>query len=400
MSTYSDFIKAATFFVGIFILFLDGYIIDGFLQEFSSIMNISVPKASYLISLYSLSMALFPPIALFSLSKYSKKTIILFCMLFFSIFNFLITFSENFYFILLMRIISALYAGIALGVIFSLLNEVFTEDRGSKFIGIALTAAPMSIMIGIPLGIHLFKLAGWKTVFYFIGCTSLVYTIMLHFFIPKNVEEKKSKVIEKLTHIPKGVISIISSNAFFVMGSFIMMIYFSVYTLNILHISIEERKILFLLAGFFGLLGCISSGYLLERYSSFKTLQLGILIFMLSMFLFFVSSLINSGKFVVLVSSSLWGFSCFFVIPAYQAVLFELTSDSSEDSFWFTLNNSMSCASAIISSALGGFIITKLDNSLLPIFSAFLGAISFICLKAIKTKRRENTHPNIDFRYQ
>jgi Bcr/CflA subfamily drug resistance transporter len=150
------------------------------------------------ISLYLLgmgsSMLFYGPLS----DHFGRRPVILFGLIFASIFGFLCMFTENIEQFLIARVFQGLGCGVCMGLGRTVIGDVLQGERFA-IVGSRLSAWGSVVALGAPaLGGHLQHLFGWQANFFAFGAYLLIAALIFGFFCPETHTHRSSFQISVL----------------------------------------------------------------------------------------------------------------------------------------------------------------------------------------------------------
>lgn len=213
--------------------------------------------------------------------RIDAKKIELFCLFFFSLANFLAGFSVNIAMLFAARFFMGLFGAsvIPLGIIL-IARHIAKESRG-KYVGIFFSATFAASVAGLFLSgvIH------WRYIFLIPAVLGLILWVFIYFFLPSFKEDKNALSFNYLGAFRNRAVLHIFTYIFL-----ISLIYhgiqqwLAVYFSSGIGLSQFLISALLTLASLSGIFGEIIGGRLSDRIGRIKTVNLGILLMVLSIF--------------------------------------------------------------------------------------------------------------------
>jgi len=160
------------------------FVMMGILPDVASGLHISIPQAGYLISAYACGVVVGAPTLVSMLGHKPPRTVLIWFMLMFLVFNGLSALAPNFTSMLLLRFL----AGLPHGAFFGVGAVVATRlaDKGKEAAALASMFSGLTIanVIGVPAGTWLGHHMSWRIVFLIVAAIGLATVVMLKKVVP------------------------------------------------------------------------------------------------------------------------------------------------------------------------------------------------------------------------
>lgn len=179
---FALFAMATTFFaVGV-----TEFISVGVLPAVATEFNISTSTAGLITTLYALGVAIGAPVLTLITNNYSKKKVIFYALLIFSLSHLLIAFAPNFITVLIGRFV----AGAAHGLLFVLSSIIAAElvgpSKQASAIAFIFSGFTIATALGAPLGTSISTFISWRIPFLIIAILGIIALLMNMYVLPKD----------------------------------------------------------------------------------------------------------------------------------------------------------------------------------------------------------------------
>ncbi|MCY7484876.1 MFS transporter [Paenibacillus alvei] len=182
----------ALFFVTMFIIGTDTFIVSPMLPTLRKVLHISIEQSGWLISAYALGYALFALIAGPLSDGLDRKLCLLGGMIGFSLFTALCGSTTSFSLLFAYRTLAGICAAIATPQVWASIPQLVAPQKIVKAMGAATAGLAVSQCLGVPLG-SLLAASNWRFPFYAIGITALLITIVLALKLPSIPPTTKNR---------------------------------------------------------------------------------------------------------------------------------------------------------------------------------------------------------------
>jgi len=180
------------------------FVIVGLLPTMAQDLNVSLPSAGLLVSLYAVGVAIGAPVLTALTGKWNRKVVLLAVMALFVIGNLVAWQAPNYESLIAARILT----GLAHGVFFSIGSTIATglvpKGKAASAIAIMFTGLTVALVTGVPIGTYIGQLFGWQATFLTVAALGLIAMIGSALLIPNNLAQAKpakiSAQLKVLTH--------------------------------------------------------------------------------------------------------------------------------------------------------------------------------------------------------
>ncbi len=169
-------------FAAAFAIGTSEFVIAGILPAVSTNLDISIPTAGLLVSLYALGVAVGGPLLATFVSRYSRKLLLLIYLAVFTVGYVFCALAPNYAALLVARVLIALIHGAYFGTAIVVASTIVEERRRGFAIALVLAGLTVANIIGVPLGTAIGTAYGWRMTFWAVaalGAASLALIAML-----------------------------------------------------------------------------------------------------------------------------------------------------------------------------------------------------------------------------
>lgn len=330
-------------------------IIGGILDLVANDLNVSLGKAGLLITIFSLVFAISAPILLIATAKIERKQLTLIALLIFLIGNLIAVFSPIYSMLFIGRIISAASGSLLIILCLTIAANIGDDKYRGRAIGIVSMGVSGSLVLGVPIGLVLGNMFGWRAPFVFIVLLSLLSMIGVYYFMEK-VEPKPQVSLKKQIHsLKESKILLGHATTFLYMaGHTILYAYLTPFVKDTMHLGGNWLSIIYLIFGIAAVSGGGIGGAFSDQFGSKKTIISTLVIFALSLLTIPFTTSIFAVFLVVMI---VWGMMSWAITPALQSYLIESAPETSD--IQQSLNNSALHFGIAFGSLVGGIVIEQ-----------------------------------------
>ncbi|MED0970790.1 MFS transporter [Bacillus paramycoides] len=352
-------------------------VVGGILPDIAQDFNISLSSAGQLITIFAFIYAITGPILLILTSRIERKKLYLFSLYVFLIGNVLTYFSPTFSFMMLSRVITAMSTALVVVLSLTIAVKIVTPSHQAKALGLIYMGISSSLVLGVPLGILISNIFGWRIIFLCIAVLSVGSIILISIFLEKIPgEENKIPLLVQL----KAVCSLKLGSAhlatlFMLAGHYTLYAYFTPFLETNFQMNPYWISICYLIFGLAAVSGGAISGVVSDKIGAPKSIIIIITMFALTLFLlpFTTVSLILFIPVMIIWAALSWG-----IAPPQQSYLIQSAPKTSDIQQSF--NNSALQIGIALGSAVGGFSLNQVQNiSQMAWVGSSIIVLSLIC---------------------
>lgn len=336
------------------------FVIVGLIPTMAIDLNVSLPSAGLLVSLYALGVAIGAPVITALTGKWNRKQVLLSVMSLFVAGNLLAWQAPSYDTLMLARILT----GLAHGVFFSIGSTIATglvaKDKAASAIAIMFTGLTVALVTGVPLGTYIGQSFGWQTTFLIVALLGLIALIGSAFLVPNNLKQppaaKLSAQLKVLTQ-PR-LLLVYAITALGYGGTFTAFTFLASILEKISGFDSSAISIIMLVYGASVAIGNILGGKMADKMGPIKALTM-IFTGLATILIVFNFTLVNPITAVATIL--IWGAFAFGNVPGLQVYVVTLAEKYTPDAVDFA--SGLNIAAFNIGIALGswggGLIVAK-----------------------------------------
>lgn len=213
--------------IGGFGIGMTEFVIMGILPDVAGALGISIPQAGHFISAYALGVVVGAPLLTVVGNKCAPHKMLLYLMVWFTVFNTLSAFANNYNLLLFVRFLSGLPHGAFFGIGAVVAGKLAKEGKSAKAIATMFTGLTLANVIGVPLGTYVGHHFHWSISFLIVGVIGIITMLSIHFWMPaiernKNQNIKSEfKVFKNLDFLGIVLLTTVGTGGFFAWYSYI-----------------------------------------------------------------------------------------------------------------------------------------------------------------------------------
>ena len=306
------------------------FVIVGLLPTMAQDLNVSIPSAGLLVSLYALGVAIGAPVLTALTSRWNRKHVLLSVMGLFVIGNLVAWQAPSFEALVVARMLT----GLAHGVFFSIGSTIATglvpKEKGASAIAIMFTGLTVALVTGVPLGTYIGQVFGWEATFLTVSILGLVALVGSAILVPNNLKQAKptsiTSQLKVLAH-PR-LLLVYAITAIGYGGTFIAFTYLAPILNEVSGFDSNAVALILLVYGVSVAVGNIWGGKMADNYGPIKALTI---IFSGLAGILFMLSYTAYNPITAVATILIWGAFAFGNVPGLQVYVVKLAEKFTPD---------------------------------------------------------------------
>ena len=302
------------------------FVIVGLIPTIANDLNVSLPSAGLLVSLYALGVAIGAPVLTALTGKWNRKNLLLALMLLFTIGNIVAYYSPNYESLIIARILTGLAHGVFFSIGSTIATSLVSKDKEASAIAIMFTGLTVALVTGVPLGTFIGQEFGWRFTFLAVSALGLISLLGSYILIPNNLKEsiptKISQQISVLTNPRLVLVYLITALGYG--GTFIAFTYLVPILEQITGFDSKMVAILLLVYGISVAIGNIWGGKLADRLGPIQALYR---IFIGLALVLVTFSFTATNPYLAVATILVWGAFAFGNVPGLQVYVVQLAKE-------------------------------------------------------------------------
>lgn len=324
------------------------FVIMGILPDVASDMGISISKAGHFIAAYALGVVVGAPILTGVLSKLPAHRVLLYLMLWFTVFNALSATASNYLALMAFRFLSGLPHGAFFGIGAVVASKLAAEGKAAKAIASMFTGLTLANVIGVPFGTFMGQTFQWNVAFMLVGVIGILAVIGIAFWMPPQSRTSSGslrhdlRVLKRLELWMVILLTTIGTGGFFAWYSYIAPL-----LTDVAKFSPEMVSPAMVLAGVGMTTGNILGGKLAQKFVPIKA----VIIILCSMAIaLIINALIAESQVAILIMVFIIGALSFCIITPIQMTIMN-SSKGAE-----TIGSAMNQSAFNMGNAIGAYL--------------------------------------------
>ena len=213
--------------IGGFGIGMTEFVMMGILPDIANGLQITIPQAGYLITAYALGVVVGAPTLVSLMAGRPPRTVLVWFMLMFAVFNAMSAFAPNFETMMVSRFLAGLPHGAFFGVGAVVASRLADPGRTAAAVATMFTGLTLANVVGVPLGTWIGHVVDWRLVFLIVAAIGIVTVLSLRQWVPRIEPGPRTSLMQDLRifrrldlWLAMGIVSI-GTGGFFAWFSYI-----------------------------------------------------------------------------------------------------------------------------------------------------------------------------------
>ncbi|SHF04999.1 MFS transporter, DHA1 family, arabinose polymer transporter [Arenibacter palladensis] len=380
--------------VGGFGIGMTEFVIMGILPDVANSLQISIPQAGHFISAYALGVVIGAPTLTALSGKWPAHKVLLYLMIWFTVFNTLSAFSTNYVTLMIARFLSGLPHGAFFGIGAVVAGKLAKEGKAAQAIATMFAGLTIANVIGVPIGTYLGHHYNWNLSFLMVGIVGVIALLSIYFWMPKMEKSssdgffKDLKVFKRVEIWLLILLTTIGTGGFFAWYSYIAPL-----LTNVSGHSESMVSYAMILAGVGMVFGNFIGAKMAEIFSPLKAVIISL---SLMVMVLLINFLVAANPVAILILTFIIGIVSFMVGTPIQLAIIRASKGSemlgsSMNQSAFNMGNASGAYFAGLPIAMGfGFTSASLVGALMAGTGITIAVLILVFSKnrAVNTKRK------------
>ena len=173
------------------------FVIVGLIPTIAEQLNVSLPSAGLLVSLYALGVAIGAPVLTALTGKLPRKWLLVGLMALFTVGNLLAWQAPGYESLIVARILTGLAHGVFFSVGSTIATGLVAKEKAASAIAIMFSGLTVALVTGVPLGTWIGQVFGWRETFLVVSLLGLVAMVGSLLLIPNNLPKGAASTIRE-----------------------------------------------------------------------------------------------------------------------------------------------------------------------------------------------------------
>lgn len=172
----------------------------GMLEDIAAYLQISIPEAGHLISIYAIGVVVGAPLLVLFSSQIPPKKILIYLMGLFAVFNGLTALAPSYEMFLVGRFFSGLPHGAFFGVAAIVAKEMADKGKEAQSISVVFSGLTVANLLGVPLATYVGHHFLWRWTFLGIFIIGILTMLLIQWWVPAIAPQKDVSVKNQLKY--------------------------------------------------------------------------------------------------------------------------------------------------------------------------------------------------------
>jgi len=306
------------------------FVIVGLIPTMANDLNVTLPSAGLLVSLYALGVAFGAPVLTALSGRWNRKTVLVSIMTLFVMGNILAWQAPNYTVLVIARILTGLAHGVFFSIGSTIATGLVSKEKAASAIAIMFTGLTVALVTGVPLGTYIGQNFGWQSSFLIVsilGLTSLVGSV---FLVPNNLKQSVPIQLSSQLKVllePK-LLLVYAITALGYGGTFTAFTFLAPILENVTGFHASSISLIMLIYGVSVAFGNIVGGKMADKLGPIKALTI---IFSGLACILLIFNLVAFHPIATLISVIIWGAFAFGNVPGLQVYVVNLAEKYTPD---------------------------------------------------------------------
>lgn len=179
------------------------FVIVGLIPTIAQDLQVNLPSAGLLVSLYALGVAVGAPVLTALTGRWKRKYVLLSLMGLFVLGNLLAWQAPNYSTLIMARILTGLAHGVFFSIGATIATGLVSKDKEASAIALMFSGLTIALVTGVPLGTWIGQLFGWRATFLIVSVLGVIAMVGSAILVPSDLKQsqpaKLSEQIQVLT---------------------------------------------------------------------------------------------------------------------------------------------------------------------------------------------------------
>ncbi|MFQ2510437.1 MFS transporter [Aeromonas caviae] len=354
------------------------FVIVGLIPTIAEQLNVSLPSAGLLVSLYALGVAIGAPVLTALTGKLPRKWLLVGLMALFTVGNLLAWQAPGYESLIVARILTGLAHGVFFSVGSTIATGLVAKEKAASAIAIMFSGLTVALVTGVPLGTWIGQVFGWRETFLVVSLLGLVAMVGSLLLVPGNLPKgAASSVREQLSVLTrKPLLLVYAKTALGYGGAFTAFTFLAPILQQVSGFSAGAVSLILLVYGVSVAVGNIWGGKLADRMGPLPALKLlfaGLAVVLL------VLTFTAPHPVLAVLTVLVWGAFAFGNVPGLQVLVVKQAERYTPNAVDVAsgLNIAAFNVGIALGSVVGGFVVEHLGLMHTPWIGALIVLLAY-----------------------
>jgi len=175
--------------LGAFAIGTTEFVIVGLIPTIAADLQVSLPSAGLLVSLYALGVAIGAPVLTALTGRVPRKSLLVALMVLFTLGNVIAFLAPGYTSLIAARILTGLAHGVFFSIGSIIATAVVPKEKAASAIAIMFTGLTVALVTGVPLGTFIGQHLGWRATFLAVAGLGVIALLGALLFVPRSVPQ-------------------------------------------------------------------------------------------------------------------------------------------------------------------------------------------------------------------
>ncbi|MDX7828293.1 MFS transporter [Aeromonas caviae] len=354
------------------------FVIVGLIPTIAEQLNVSLPSAGLLVSLYALGVAIGAPVLTALTGKLPRKWLLVGLMALFTVGNLLAWQAPGYESLIVARILTGLAHGVFFSVGSTIATGLVAKEKAASAIAIMFSGLTVALVTGVPLGTWIGQVFGWRETFLVVSLLGLVAMVGSLLLVPGNLPKgAASSVREQLAVLTrKPLLLVYAKTALGYGGAFTAFTFLAPILQQVSGFSAGAVSLILLVYGVSVAVGNIWGGKLADRMGPLPALKL---LFAGLALVLLVLTFTAPHPVLAVLTVLVWGAFAFGNVPGLQVLVVKQAERHTPNAVDVAsgLNIAAFNVGIALGSVVGGFVVEHLGLMHTPWIGALIVLLAY-----------------------
>ncbi|OJW69468.1 MAG: MFS sugar transporter [Aeromonas sp. 62-46] len=354
------------------------FVIVGLIPTIAEQLNVSLPSAGLLVSLYALGVAIGAPVLTALTGKLPRKWLLVGLMALFTVGNLLAWQAPGYESLIVARILTGLAHGVFFSVGSTIATGLVAKEKAASAIAIMFSGLTVALVTGVPLGTWIGQVFGWRETFLVVSLLGLVAMVGSMLLVPGKLPKgAASSVREQLAVLTRRPLLLVyAKTALGYGGAFTAFTFLAPILQQVSGFSAGAVSLILLVYGVSVAVGNIWGGKLADRMGPLPALKLlfaGLAVVLL------VLTFTAPHPVLAVLTVLVWGAFAFGNVPGLQVLVVKQAERHTPNAVDVAsgLNIAAFNVGIALGSVVGGFVVEHLGLMHTPWIGALIVLLAY-----------------------
>lgn len=293
------------------------FVIVGLIPTIAASLDVSVPSAGLLVSLYAIGVAVGAPVLTAFSSRVPRKRLLLALMALFTIGNIVAWMAPSYGALMAARVLTGLAHGVFFSIGSTIAAGLVPRDKAASAIALMFSGLTVALVTGVPLGTLIGQTYGWQSTFLAVSLLGVVAFVGSWILVPGNIPNSApASLLTQLSVLKKPrLLLVYAITTLGYGGSFIAFTYLAPILQDVSGFSPKSVGLVMLVYGVSVAFGNVWGGRLADRKGAIPALKV---VFALLALVLFVLTFTAGNTWLAVITVLAWGAVAFGNVPGLQ----------------------------------------------------------------------------------